>query len=468
MCADSPAMDKHISESEIAEKTEYTISDSLVTEIREHIEAGNRNEVADYLTGLSSADIADLLEKLPEEQRHGIMRRHAGLIPANAYAELDSRVRQSVLDDLNAEDVAKILSELDSDDALDMIITLDEDFQHRIIRQLSASTRVAMEQGLSFPEESAGRLMQREFVAIPQFWTVGKTVDYLRAAADELPGEFFDIFVITPTYHVVGEVPLNRLVRAQRKTKLENLADSITHPIPADMDQEEAALIFKREDLSSAPVVDQDKRLIGVITIDDVVDVIEEEAQEDLLRLAGVGDDDLYSAVMTTTRSRFRWLFINLFTAIAASVVIYFFDATIKQSVALAILMPIVASMGGNAGTQALTVAVRALAAKELSSANRWRLVWKEVLVGILNGLAFAVIAGLLASFWFGNPLLGLVIGLAMVATLVIAGLTGAGIPIMLDRIGSDPAVSSTVVLTTVTDIVGFFAFLGLATIIML
>lgn len=468
MCADTPEMEKAAGEEDIAEKAEFTISDELVAEIREHIEAGYRDEVARYLHDLSAADIADLLEKLPEELRHGVMRRHAGLIPANAYAELDPRVRESVLSDLSAEEVANILSEQDSDDALDMIITLDEDFQHRIIRQLSARTRVAVEQGLSFPEESAGRLMQREFIAIPQFWTVGKTIDYLRAAADELPGEFFDIFVITPTYHVVGEVPLNRLVRAQRETKLENLADSITHPIPAEMDQEEVALIFKREGLSSAPVVDQYKRLIGVITIDDIVDVIDEEAQEDLLRLAGVGDDDLYSAVMTTTRSRFRWLFINLFTAIAASVVISFFDATIDQIVALAILMPIVASMGGNAGTQALTVAVRALAAKEVSSANRWRLIWKEVLVGTLNGIAFALIAGVMAGLWFGDPILGVVIGIAMIATLVVAGLAGAGIPIVLERIGSDPAVSSTVVLTTVTDIVGFFAFLGLAAIIML
>ena len=305
--------------------------------------------------------------------------------------------------------------------------------------------------------------MQREFVAIPEFWTAGKTIDYLRTAAGELPNEFYDLVVIDPAYHVKGEVPLNRLVRADRQQKINALTLEELHTIPAEMDQEEVALIFRREDLNSAPVVDNDNRLIGVITVDDIIDVIDEEAEEDILKLAGVRDDDFYRAIISTSTSRFRWLFLNLLTAIIASVVISFFDATIEQIVALAILMPIVASMGGNAGTQALTVAVRALATKELSNTNMFRVISKETLVGTLNGVGFAVIMGVITAIWFQTHMLGMVIAAAMTINLIFAGFFGAAIPIFLNKIGSDPALSSTVLLTTVTDIVGFFAFLGLA-----
>ena len=305
--------------------------------------------------------------------------------------------------------------------------------------------------------------MQREYVAVPEFWTVGKTVDYLRAAATDLPEDFYDLIVITPTYHVVGEVPLARLVRAKRSEKLESLTLDSLHTISADMDQEDVALLFQREDLGSAPVVDDEGRVIGVITVDDIMDVINEEAQEDILKLAGVTDTDLYRAILSTTGNRFRWLFVNLLTAILASMVIAMFEATIEEIVALAVLMPIVASMGGNAGTQALTVAVRALATKELSSTNTFRIIGKETIVGTLNGIGFAIIMGFIAALWFSNPMLGLVIGIAMTLNLIIAGFCGAGIPILLQRMGADPAVSSTVFLTTVTDVIGFFGFLGLA-----
>jgi magnesium transporter len=363
--------------------------------------------------------------------------------------------------------VASVLSSLESDDALDLILNLEEEFQQDIIRKLSAKLRIALEEGLNFPEDSAGRLMQREFVAVPEFWTVGKTLDYLRAAGDNVPADFLDIFAITPTHHVIGEIPLNKILRALRSEKISNLTLEDVHIIPAQMDQEDVAYLFQREDISSAPVVDDEGRLIGVITVDDVIDVINEEAQEDILKLGGVSDSDIYRAVFDSTRSRFRWLFINLLTAILASIVISFFDATIQEIVALAVLMPIVASMGGNAGTQAMTVAVRAIATKELSGANALRIVWKETLVGVLNGLAFALIIGLIAGLWFQNPLLGAVIASAMVINLLIAGASGAGIPVLLNRMGSDPAISSAVVLTTVTDIVGFFAFLGLAALVL-
>lgn len=364
--------------------------------------------------------------------------------------------------------MARIVSELDSDDALDLILPLDEEARREIILKLSYKDRIALEEGLAFPEESAGRLMQREFVAIPQFWTVGKTIDYLRAADETLPDEFFDLFVVDTAHSVVGEIPLSRLVRARRSEKLEDLALESTHPIPATMDQEEVAYIFKAEDLTSAPVVDEDDRLIGVITIDDVVDVIAEEAQEDIMKLGGATQGDFYRDIGTVSFSRGRWLLVNLLTAIFASAVISLFEATIEEIVALAVLMPIVASMGGNAGTQTLTVAVRALATRELSSANALRVIGKETLIGAINGGGFAIITGLVAGLWFDNPMLGVVIGAAMIVNLIAAGLFGALIPIALEKFGADPAVSSSVFLTTVTDVVGFFAFLGLASIFLI
>lgn len=444
------------------------MSDNDITEITDAIRDELTDTVTELVTDLSVQDTAELLQKVNEEERKSLFENYGDGFDPQIFSYLDSNVRESLLSEMTASRVAAIISDLDSDDALDILEDLDEDFQQEIIKKLSAKIRIAIEEGLTFPEESAGRLMQREYVAIPQFWTVGKTIDYLRAAAGELPDEFFDLIVINPFYHVVGEIPLNRILRSKRNQKIETLTLDNLHVIPAEMDQEEAAYIFRREGLLSAPVVDNDNRLIGVITIDDIIDVIDEEAQEDILKLAGVGEGDLYRAVLSTTNSRFRWLFINLITAILASLVISFFDATIEQIVALAVLMPIVASMGGNAGTQALTVAVRALATKELSSTNTMRVIWKETLVGTLNGIGFALIIGVIAWLWFSSPMLGVVIGAAMVINLVFAGLCGAGIPILLNKFGSDPALSSTVLLTTVTDIVGFFGFLGLASLFLI
>ena len=444
------------------------IADSYIHSVEESLQEDNTISLEDQLKSLSPSDCADLIQKLSDEDRKDLIENCRQFIKPETYAELDHAVQRSVLSSLPSPQVASIVSELDSDDALDLIINLEESFQQDVIRHLSAKTRVALEEGMSFPEDSAGRLMQREYVAVPQFWTVGKTIDYIRAARDELPSDFFDVMIIDPMYHIQGEIPLNKLVRAKREEKIADLSLESSHSIPADMDQEEVARIFQRENLGSAPVVDTDNRLIGVITIDDIIDVITEEAEEDILKLAGVADSDLYSAVFSTSARRFRWLFVNLLTAILASIVISFFDTTIEDVVALAILMPIVASMGGNAGTQALTVAVRALATKELSQANMFRVIWKETLVGLLNGLGFAILAGLVAALWFSNMVLGFVIALAMVINLVVAGIFGAGIPIFLERCGSDPALSSTVFLTTVTDVVGFFGFLGLASIFLL
>lgn len=453
---------------EAADNAGVGLSDDSIREIVEALHDDEKEAPIELINDLGVADTADLLQKIPQEDRKELLDHKDVEINPLVFSYLDADLRKQTLSAMSAAQVASIISELDSDDALELIENLDVEFQQEIIRKLSAKTRVAIEEGLTFPEDSAGRLMQREYVAIPQFWTVGKVIDYLRAAAEDLPNDFYDLIVIDPAYHVVGEIPLNRILRSKRVERIENLTLEEPHTIPADMDQEEVSYIFRREGLNSAPVVDADNRLIGVITFDDVIDVIDEEAHEDILKLAGVEGSDFYRAILSTTTSRFRWLFINLLTAIAASIVISFFDATIEQVVALAVLMPIVASMGGNAGTQALTVAVRALATKELSSTNAFRVIWKETIVGMLNGVGFAIIMGIIAGLWFQSNVLGAVIAAAMVINLLVAGLSGVAIPVFLNKIGSDPALSSTVLLTTITDIVGFFGFLGLASIFLI
>lgn len=444
------------------------LQDEDIARILEALDEEDKPRLAALFEELGTYDKADLLEKVNAEYRHKLLDFCADFFEPEVFTYLQEEVRKQVLNDMEPSQIAGIISELDSDDALDLILPLDEDFKHEIIRKLSAKTRLVLQEGLSFPEESAGRLMQREFVAVPQFWTVGKTIDYLRAAADELPDNFYDLIVIDPSYHIAGEIPLHRLVRARRSEKLEALSLDDTHPIPATMDQEEVAEIFRNEDLASAPVVDEDGRLIGIITYDDVIDVIDEEAQEDLLKLGGIEEDDLYRSIISTSSSRFRWLFINLFTAFLAASVISLFQVTIEKIVALAVLMPIVAGMGGNAGTQALTVAVRALATREVSSTNAWRVIGKEVAVGLVNGSIFAILVGLVAGLWFHDYQLGLVIGSAMITNLVVAGFFGASVPIMLDRYDIDPAIASSVFLTMMTDVLGFLTFLGLATLFLL
>lgn len=448
----------------------FELSDDRISEISEALKGDRKKSSTKKLfeEDLTSAETADFLSKIPTEEREDCLKQYAQYIQVETYSHLNEELLKDVLTILPSSDIAFIIRDLQSDDALDIIALIDEERQTEIIRKLSKRTRIELEEGLKFPDDSAGRLMQRDLVAVPQFWSVQKTIDYVRTAKDELPENFFDIIVISPTYHVLGEVPLKNLVQANKADRVEDHMLETPHPIPVDMDQEDVAKIFQREDLSSAPVVDDDGRLIGVIMVDDVIDVIQEEAQEDILKMGGVGQDDLYSAILSTTRSRFSWLFVNLITAIMASIVISMFEGTIQEIVALAILMPIVASMGGNAGTQALTVAVRAIATNEISDTNALRIIWKESIVGLLNGLAFALISGAIAFLWFGDLMLGVVIGMAMIVNLITAGLFGSMIPIILNKINLDPALASTVLLTTLTDIIGFVAFLGLAALFIL
>jgi magnesium transporter len=377
--------------------------------------------------------------------------------------ELDETVRDEVAEQLGTETIAKAIASLDSDDALNLISTLEETKQRRVLHAISYALRSMLEEGLAFPEDSAGRLMQREFVAVPTFWTVGEVIDFLRES-DDLPDDFYDVFVVDPRHRLIGYVALNRVLRAKRPVLVRDIMIDEFVSVPVNMDQEEVAYVFAQQDLVSAPVVDDNERLIGVITIDDIVDVIHQEAEEDLMRLGGVREDDLYAAVIDTGKSRFAWLFVNLLTAVIASVVIGLFQGTIEQVVMLAVLMPIAASMGGNAGTQTLTVAVRAIAMKELTTANAYRVMSKEILVGTFNGVLFALIVGVIAWIWSGSIGIGVVMAVAMVITLIVAGFAGAAIPLALSRTRFDPAIASGVFLTTVTDVVAFLAFLGLGT----
>lgn len=458
---------KTTNENEIDESL-FHLTDDNIKDIVDAVESQDTDTVTIALEELSDADTAELISKIDSDNREELLNMYGETLSPTCFLEMDTELQRITLSSMPAHQVASIISELESDDALELIMSLDEEFQQKIIRKLSAKLRVVLEEGLNFPEDSAGRLMQREVVSIPELWTAGKTIDYLRAASNDLPEDFSDIFIINPAYHVIGQIPLGRLVRAKRSIKInEIMLEEITQ-VPATMDQEDVAHLFRRENILSAPVVDEEGRLIGSITIDDVIDVIDTEAQEDLMKMAGVEQGDFYRAIFATTGTRFRWLFINLLTAILASAVISLFDVAIEKIVALAILMPIVASMGGNAGTQALTVAVRALATRELSETNTWRMIWKETIVGSLNGLAFAAITGTITALWFSDIMLGGVIAAAMIINLFAAGFCGVCIPVYLDKAGKDPAVASTVFLTTITDIVGFFAFLGLAALFLL
>ncbi len=446
-----------------------SLSDETIDHILTALDDGRDDDVRAFLADLGDADRAELVSKIAPSDRAYLIDRFPQIFTAAVFSWLAPDLSRRTLEDMPAARVAALISPLESDDAVHLIEDLSPSFQKQILLKLSASDRAAVEEGLTYPDESAGRLMSRDFVAIPRFWTVGKTIDYMREAhADELPDHFTVVFVIDPLYHVVGEIPLDRILRSKRAVKIEELALNDIHPIPAETDQEEVARLFRREGLTSAPVVDEDNRIIGVITVDDVVEVVAEEAQEDILRLGGVESADLHRGILPTAISRFWWLAVNLVTAFVASGVVGLFEHTLQKIVALAVLMPIVAGMGGNAGTQTLTVAVRALAMKELSKTNMMRTVIKETAVGFLNGFAFAVITGIAAAYWFQDNLLGVVIGMAMTINLVAAGLFGILIPLALEKLEFDPALASAVFLTTVTDVVGFFTFLGLASLLMI
>lgn len=438
-----------------------------VSAVTEAVEAGDADRVRTLAGDLHEADMGDLIEALHPEDRAPFIRLLGTAFDFTALTEVDETVRLQILQELPTQAVVEGMRELDSDDAVYILEDLDEEDKAEILAQLPFTDRLALQRSLDYPEETAGRRMQTDFIAVPPFWTVGQTIDYLRERED-LPEEFYEIYVIDPGFRLLGSVSLNRILRAGRPVRISEIMQENRNLVRATEDQEEVARKFERYNLVSAAVVDEGDRLVGVITVDDILDVIQAEAEEDIRAMAGVGDEEISDSVLYAVRTRFVWLFVNLGTALLASTVIGLFDATIEKMVALAVLMPIVASMGGNAATQTMTVTVRALATRDLAGRNTWRIIAREVLVGLVNGTSFAIIVGLVAAAWFQDPMLGTVMGGAIIINLLAAALAGILIPLALNRFEVDPAVASGVFVTMVTDVVGFFAFLGLATWVLL
>ena len=445
----------------------FGITDRTVADVLNAVMQGDAAAIDALLDPLHPADIAHLIEQIDSRERRDLLTLWQGGIDGDILSELDENLREEIIQQLRPDELATALRDLDSDDVVDLVEYLGEDQQEAVLDALDASDRVVVEQALSYPEESAGRHMQSELVRAPEHWTVGEAIDYLRSDV-VLPDQFYHIILVDPRLKAVGYVTLGRILSHARATPLRDLTEETFRTFHVAQGVEEVAQAINHYHLITAPVVDDDGRVVGVITIDDAMAFLEEEAEEDILRLAGVGEGSLSDNVFETTKQRFPWLAVNLLTAILASLVISLFEETIAGLVALAVLMPIVASMGGNAGTQSLTVAVRALATRDLTPSNVWRVIRREALVGMLNGLAFAAVMGVVGTIWFDAPMLGVVIAVAMVVNLLVAGLAGIGVPVVMDRFGIDPALASGTFVTTVTDVVGFFAFLGLASVILL
>ncbi|OCX62302.1 magnesium transporter [Thioclava sp. SK-1] len=448
---------------------DYRLDADVVDTLLDAVADEDAQRVISILEPLHAADIADLLEQVSGSERRDILRLYGDEMDGEILAEINESIREEVIDELEPTVLADAVREMDSDDVVDLIETIEERSQQEVILSaLDDRDRIAVEKSLTYPEFSAGRLMQREVVTAPGHWTVGETIDYLRSA-DWLPDQFYHVILVDPMHHPIANVTLGRVLSAPRTAALSDIAEDEFRAISVYQEEGDVAYAFNQYHLISVPVVDENGRLVGVITIDDAMSVLDEEHEEDILRLAGVGDDSsITDTVWETVQQRLPWLFVNLLTAIMASMVISVFEGTIQQLVALAVLMPIVASMGGNAGTQTLTVAVRALATKSVTESNVWRVIRREVVVGLINGLAFAVVMGLVAYIWFDGVTLGAVIAVAMVINLVVAALAGIVVPLVLERFGADPALASGTFVTTVTDVVGFFAFLGLAGVWML
>jgi magnesium transporter len=440
------------------------IRPEFVAEIAQAVRTGDAGFLREIVGELHEADLGNLIEALNPDERPRLVELTGADFDFSALNEVDDTVREEILEELEPQTVAEGVRELQSDDAVELLEGLDEKDQEEILEKLPPSERDALERSLDYPENSAGRRMQTEFIAVPPDWTVGQAIDYMRDAPD-LPERFYEIYAVDGAQHWQGAVALDVLLRSRRPVPLSDLIDEDRRRVSVLDDQEEVARLFGKYNLVAAPVVDTENRLVGVITIDDVVDVIEEEADEDLKALGGVtSDEELSDSFWTIAKGRFNWLLVNLATAFLASSVLGLFEGQLEKMVALAVLAPIVASQGGNAATQTMTVAVRALATRELGSSNGFRVVMREGLVGLINGLAFAVITGVAAMAWFKIPALGVVIGLAMLCTLIAGALGGILIPMVLERVRADPAVASGTFVTTVTDMVGFFSFLGIAT----
>ncbi len=435
--------------------------------VTDYLENYKYDTLLSYLKDIHNADIAEILKNLDPVLRLSLLNIIDKNFDPEILTYLNESLREEIIETLDIKQLASNAKSLDIDDAVDLVEDLEKKDQSIFLENLDKAERTLIEEGLNFPEDSAGRLMQRQFVAVHETWNVGQAIDYLRSNKENLPEDFYDIYLLD-NKEVKGVVQLGRLMGSNRETELNSIINKELRLIEANTDQEDVALLFSKYGLVSAPVIDNQKKIIGSITVDDVVEVIEEEREEDILKLGGVDHTDLYESVISTTKSRISWLIVNLMTAVVASVVIGLFEAAIEKVVALAILMPIVASMGANAGTQTLTVAVRAIAVKELTASNALKIITKETLIGGINGIIFAIIISLISIYWFENLLLGLIIGLAMILNLIIAGFAGIVIPLVLGKLKIDPALASAVILTTITDVFGFLSFLGLATLFLI
>lgn len=434
----------------------------FVRAVLDALDSGDADAARLLVAPLHPADIADLFELTPADRRADLAGALAERLDGDVLAEMNDFVRDGLIEALEPQQVASIAAELDTDDAVAIIEDMEEADQRAVLSALAPDDRAAIEEALSYPEESAGRLMQRELVAVPEHWSVGQVIDYLREHGD-LTTDFWEIFVVDPAHKPVGSVQLSWILRTPRRIAVGDVMKREQTLIPVDMDQEEVALRFQKYALISAAVVDQTGRLVGMITVDDIVHIIQQEAGEDILKLSGAGEGDINEPVLDSYRSRVRWLIANLGTALVAATIISAFQGTIEQMVVLAALMPIVAGVGGNAGTQTMAVTVRALATNQLTQSNTWRTIWRELRVAMLNGGTVAVVIGIGVALVFANPQLGGVIAAAMMANIVIAGLAGVMVPLALERVDADPAVASSVFVTMITDSMGFLAFLGLA-----
>lgn len=441
---------------------ENTLKPEFVRRVRDSLEAGENDAVYGMVEGLHPADIADLFELLDSDERPAMAIAISDLMGSEVYAELNDYVREDIVEQLPAEIVAEIAEQLDTDDAVAMLEDLDEEDQQAVLAEMEPEDRAAIETALSYPEESAGRLMSRDFVAVPEHMTVGDLIDFLRESG-ELANEFWEVFIVDARFHPVGTCALSWILRTPRSIALSDVMQRDQTLIPVTMDQEEVALRFQKYALISAAVVDADGRLVGQITVDDVVHIIQEEAGEDVLLLSGAGEGDINEPIRDSYVARVRWLIANLATALLGATIISNFGGAIEKLVALAALSPMVASIGGNAGTQTMAVAVRALATNQLTRSNTTRILLREFRVAMLNGVTVAALIGIATALVFSNPLLGAVIGTAVVVNIITAGLAGVIVPVTLDRLGQDPAVASSVFVTMITDSMGFFAFLGLA-----
>ena len=437
----------------------------FVDKVLDAVDAGDDETARRLVEPLHPADVADLIELAASDEREGLVKALAGIVSPDVLAEMNEYVREGLLDELEPQQVADIAGQLETDDAVALIEDLDRDEQQAVLRAMEPDDRAAVEEALGYPEESAGRLMQRELCAVPEHWKVGQVIDYLRSTAD-LPNDFWEVFVVSPDHHPVGTCKLSTILRTPRAKLVSEIMASEQTLIPVDMDQEDVALRFQKYALVSAAVVDDAGRLVGMITVDDIVHIIQEEAGEDVLLLSGAGEGDINEPIRMTVRRRLFWLVINLGTAIVAASVVSLFQGEIGKFAVLAVLMPIVAGMGGNAGTQTLAVAVRALATNQLTESNTIRAFGRELTIALANGVSLAVLIGTGVTLIFHNPLLGAVMAAAMVINNLAAGLGGILVPVTLDRFRVDPAVSSAVFVTTITDVTGFFSFLGLAALV--